>query len=103
MVINLAYNKNKLYKVSDYRSRDMFNFDFLEKGQGIVSPPYFVNDFSRKMFLMLYSINWPHFIVWLPLLLETLDSTYIAIVCFPGFDVINFEINLIFLISLFFT
>ena len=35
----------------------MFNFDFLEKGPGIVSPPYFENDFSRKMVLMFYYIN----------------------------------------------
>ena len=35
----------------------MFNFDFSEKGLGKVSPAYFENDFSRKMFLMLYSIN----------------------------------------------
>ena len=35
----------------------MFNFNFLEKGLGIVSPPHFVFDFSRKMFLKLYSIN----------------------------------------------
>ena len=32
----------------------MLNFDFLEKGQGIASPPHFVYDFSRKMF---HSIN----------------------------------------------
>ena len=30
----------------------MLNFD-LEKGLGIVSPPYFVYGFSRKIFLML--------------------------------------------------
>ena len=36
-------------------------FDFLEKGLGIVSPPHFVYGFSRKMFLMLYSINWTSF------------------------------------------
>ena len=35
----------------------ILNFDFLEKGLGIVSPPNFVFDFSRKMFLMLCSIN----------------------------------------------
>ena len=28
----------------------MLNFDFLEKGLGTVFPPYFVCDFSRKMF-----------------------------------------------------
>ena len=27
-------------------------------------------DFSRRIFLMLYFINWPNFIVWQPLLLE---------------------------------
>ena len=32
----------------------MLNFDYLEKGLEIVSPPQFVYDFSRKMFLILY-------------------------------------------------
>ena len=49
----------------------MLNFDFLVKGLGIVSPAHFVYDFSTKMFLMLYSIN---FIAWLPLLLEILGK-----------------------------
>ena len=35
----------------------MLNFDLLEKDLGIVSLPDFAHDFSRKMFLMLYSIN----------------------------------------------
>ena len=35
----------------------MFNLDFIEKGLGIVSAPHFENDLSRKMVLMLYSIN----------------------------------------------
>ena len=35
----------------------MFNFNFPEKGLALVSPPHFVDDFSRKMFVMLYSIN----------------------------------------------
>ena len=35
----------------------MLNFDFLKKGPGIVSTPHFVYDFSRKMFLMLYSVD----------------------------------------------
>ena len=45
---------------------------------------------------MLDSTNVPNFIVRLPLLLEILDNTCVAIVCFLGCDVINFEINLIF-------
>ena len=32
----------------------MLNLDFLEKDLGIVSPPHFVYDFSRKKCLMLY-------------------------------------------------
>ena len=39
-------------KPSKYWSGDMLSFDFLEKGLGIVSPPYCVYDFSRKMFLL---------------------------------------------------
>ena len=46
-------------------------FDYLDEGQGIVSPPHFVYDFSIKTFLILYSTNWTNFIVWLSLLLET--------------------------------
>ena len=79
--LNLLYNKERLYKTLDYWSRDMFNFNFSEKGLGLVSPPHFVYDFSRKMFLMLYSINWPNVIVWLPLLLRILGNMCITIVC----------------------
>ena len=32
ILINLAYNKSKLYKTLDYLSRDILNFDFLEMG-----------------------------------------------------------------------
>ena len=86
----------------DYCSRDILNFDFLGKSPVIVSQPHSVYDFSKKMFLMLNSINWPNFMVWLPLRLEILGKMCIAIVCFPGCDAINFEMNLIFLIKPFF-
>ena len=46
--------------------------------------------FWRKVFLLLYSINWPNFIVWFPLLREILRNMCNVTVC----DVINFEINL---------
>ena len=39
----------------------MLNFNFSEKGLGLDSPPHFVYDFSRKMFLMLHSTNLPKF------------------------------------------
>ena len=77
-------------------------FWFLEKGLGIVFPPFFVYDFSRKMLLILYSINCPNFIPWLPVLLEILDNMCIATIFFKGRDVINFQTNLIFLIKLFY-
>ena len=102
MALNLAYYKNKLYKTLDYWSRDNLNFDILEKGLGIVSSPHFVYDFSIKMFLMLYFIIWPNFIVWWPLLLKILGNMYIGSVCYPVCDVITFEINLAFLIKPFF-
>ena len=100
---SLSYNINKLYKTLDYWSRDCLILIFLEKSLGKVSPPHFMYDFLRKMFFMLHSVNWPTFIAWLFLLLEILGNMCIAIVCFPDCDVINFEINLIFLIRLFFS
>ena len=50
----------------------MLNFNFPEKGVGLVFLLHFVYDFSRKMFLMLYSIN-------LPLLLEILGNMCIKL------------------------
>ena len=49
--------------------------------------------FQEKCFSCYVLCNWPHFIVWLPLLLEILSNMCIAIVCLPGCDVINFEIK----------
>ena len=64
----------------------------------------FSERFLKKlsMSFMLYAITWPNFIVWLLLLLEILDFMLIAIVSFPGCDVINFEMNFIFLTKPFF-
>ena len=58
----------------------MLNFNFPAKDLGLVSPSYFVYDFSRKMFLIVCSINWPNFIAWLSLLLEMLGNMCIKIV-----------------------
>ena len=49
-------------------------------GLGLVSPPRFLYDFSR-IFLILYSMNWQSFIVWLPLLLEILGNICIVNIC----------------------
>ena len=54
---------------------------------------------SRNTFLMLYSINWPNFILWLPLLLEILKNLCIAVIYCPVSDIMNFEVNHSFLIK----
>ena len=79
IALKLAYNRNKLLKTLDYWSWDMLNFNFLEKGLGIVSPADFAHDFSAKIFLILYSINWLNFSFWLPLLLEILDNMWLEL------------------------
>ena len=45
LVLKLAYKRNKLFKTWHSWSRDILNFDFLDKGLGIVSSAYFVYDF----------------------------------------------------------
>ena len=57
IALKLAYNKNKLCNSLDYWSRDIPNFDVLEKSLGIVSPPHFAYDFSTKMFLYILLIG----------------------------------------------
>ena len=81
---NKIINKKNLYKTLDYWFKDMLSFNSSEKCPGLVSLPHFVYDFSRKLFLLLHSINWPNIIVWLPLQIS-------------GCDLIKFEIKLIFL------
>ena len=56
-----------------------------------VSLPHFLHDFWRKMFILLYSVNWINFIVWFPLRREILGDMCIVIVCELGCDVLNLE------------
>ena len=51
--LDLAYNKNKLYKTSDYSSTATLNCDFLGNFLGIVSPQNFVYNILRKIFFLL--------------------------------------------------
>ena len=46
IALNLAYNRNKLYKTLEYRSRDMLNFDFFQKESG--------NSFATSFFNMIF-------------------------------------------------
>ena len=65
-------------------------FRYIRKGSGNCCSTTFYVQFH----VLLYSINWPHFIVWLSLPLEILSNMCNLIVCLLGCDVINFEINL---------
>ena len=48
--------------------------------------------FWRKIFLTLYSINWPNIIGWLLLYFEMSHEVFMVILCYPVGDFINFEI-----------
>ena len=56
-------------------------FQKIKRGLEPVSLPHFLDNFWRKIFLLLHYINWPSFIAWLPLLREILVNMCIAIVC----------------------
>ena len=49
----------------------------------------------KKNILLLYSINWPNFIVSLPLLGKILGNMCIVTVCKPGSDVTASDLLLI--------
>ena len=68
----------------------------VKRGLELVSLPHFLHNFWRKISLLLYPINWPNFIVWLPLVCEILDNLCIAIVCKPGCAVMNLKLTLSF-------
>ena len=81
----------------------LYNIFFKKKGGlELVSPSNFLHIFQRKIFLKLCFISWPNSIAWLSLLLEILGNVCIVSICCPVCDVINFEINLSFLIKPFF-
>ena len=91
--VKLVCNESNLYKILEYWFRDILNFECSEKGLRLVSPPHFVYDFSRKIFLMFYVTNWPNFIVWLTILFKIIRNMCIVIVCEPGCDVINLKLT----------
>ena len=68
-----------------------------KRGLELVPLFHFLHNFCRKVFSLLYSINRPNCIVWLPLLCEILGGNMcIATACKPGCDVMNFKVNLTF-------
>ena len=93
----------KLCKTLDYLSRHMPNFDFLEKKFGNSFSTIFCVWFFKKSVLLCYILLTDDISLSDCLcLLRYFFNMCIVIACFPGCDVISFEINLIFLIKLFF-
>ena len=73
-----------------------------EKGLVIVFPPDLVYNFSGKMFLMIYPINWPNFIVWWLYFLRNWAICALQLFFFSTLWYHKFWNNLIFLIKPFF-
>ena len=61
------------------------------RGLKLVSLPQFLDDFWRKIFLLLYSISWQNFIFCLALLRGILGIMCITIIHLPVCDVISFS------------
>ena len=104
IVLNLVFNKNKLYETLDYWSRNFLNFEFLEKLLvEVFTPHFFLHEFWRKIFFFLYFINW---------LIYFINSN--CLVAFTSWDTVKYvycnylltwlwrHITFIFLIKLFF-
>ena len=72
----------------------------IKRGLEPLSLFHFLPDFCRKNSLTLYFFNWPNFIAWLSFIIETLGYICIVTISCPVCDVINFEINLRYLIEL---
>ena len=93
---NWAYlwiNGLKLYTVYFYfmpsqgLSKDITSYNFIYlilphiyTSSFISQKTFFRHNIWRKIFLLLYSINWPNFTVWLPLLRKILDNRLVLIV-----------------------
>ena len=56
---------------------EIYSILIFNKRSVTISLPHFVYGFSRKIFPMICSINWRHFIAWLPLVSELSDNTVI--------------------------
>ena len=100
---------SKIENISESIAKSYMQFVYIvcqvESCQNILKlsyRPLAFTSYKSPYLILFYFINWPDFIVWLPLIRGMLDNICVLIVCQPGCDVISFEINLIFLIRLFF-
>ena len=80
------YAKPKAIKIcwnyaADYLHLPYIKIIFFKKrGLELGSLPYFLRNFWSKIFLLIYFVNWPSFIVWLSLLHKIFGNMCIVIV-----------------------
>ena len=70
----------------------LLHLKFFQKPKSVLQTsltPSFLVWYLKKSIFMLYSINWPNFIIWLPLILGILGNNRIVLICFSVCDVIN--------------
>ena len=70
----------------------MLNFDFLEKGLGLVFPPHFTYDFSGKSFSCYIQLTHQILLYDYQYFLRYWLIIFMVIASESGCDVINFEI-----------
>ena len=92
--LNWIYNENELLKPNRLLIQRYVQFWFFRKRSGNLNPncksqSHFMDEFSRKTFFILHSINWPDFVAWLALPLKILGNLCIVIIYFPGCEAIN--------------
>ena len=92
-------SQNILKLSSRPRAFTSYKAFFNKRGLELVYLPQFMHNFWRKIFLLLYAINVPNFIVWLPLFWEIFGNKWVVIVFWLCYDVINLKTNPIFLIK----
>ena len=89
---------SQLHKSLDCWSRYMLRFEFLEKSLGLVLPPHSVHDFSKILFSFYILETDPISLSdCLYFLRYCVTCILHALIIFPVYDIIDFEINLIFL------
>ena len=70
-------------------------FPKTKSGLELISLLHFQHDFWRRIFLMLYFINWPNLLSNCLCFLGILSNLYIVLICFPVCDAIDFVVILL--------
>ena len=75
----IEYNKANVFLEISYTKCGR-ETNFFKEGFELVSLPHFLYEFQKKIFLLLYSLSWPHFNAWLPLPRKIMGNICLVIV-----------------------